>query len=45
MKEILLNSGHKMPMVGTGTNTYGKKDNNYQGELTGNFTELENAIE
>ena len=45
MKEILLNSGYKMPLVGTGTNTYGKKDNNYQGELTGDFTELENAIE
>lgn len=44
MKEILLNSGHKMPIIGTGTNTYGKKDNAYQGELTGNFTELEDAI-
>lgn len=45
MEEILLNSGYKMPMVGTGSNTYGKKDNDYQGELTGDFTELEDAIE
>lgn len=45
MKEILLNSGHKMPIVGTGTNTYGKKDNAYQGEITGDFTELKDAIE
>lgn len=45
MKDILLNSGHKMPIVGTGTNTYGKKDNDYQGEITGDFTELKDAIE
>ena len=45
MKDIQLNSGHKMPIIGTGTNTYGKKDNAYQGELTGDFTVLKNAIE
>lgn len=45
MHDILLNSGHKMPIIGTGTNTYGKKDNDYQGELTGDFTELKDAIE
>lgn len=45
MEDILLNSGHKMPLIGTGTNTYGKKENAYQGELTGDFTELKNAID
>lgn len=44
MKYLLLNSGQKMPIIGTGTNTYGKKDNNYQGELTGDFSELKSAI-
>lgn len=34
-----------MPLLGTGTNTYGKKDNDYNGELNGNFEALENAIE
>ena len=44
MKDIQFNSGYKMPIIGTGTNTYGKEDNAYQGELTGDFSELKNAI-
>ena len=44
MKYIQLNSGHKMPIVGTGTNTYGKKNNDYHAELTTDFSALESAI-
>lgn len=44
MDYILLNSGEKMPIVGTGTNTYGKESNQYSGALTGDFSELEDAI-
>lgn len=45
MEYILLNSGEKMPMVGTGTNTYGKESNKYNGELNGDFSALRSAIE
>lgn len=45
MEYIKLNSGKKMPLVGTGTNTYGKKNNDYNGELNGDFSALESAIE
>lgn len=34
-----------MPILGTGTNTYGKENNEYQGEINGNFSELKDAIE
>lgn len=44
MDYITLNSGEKMPVVGTGTNTYGKEGNQYNGELNGDFSDLENAI-
>lgn len=36
--------GFTLPLVGTGTNTYGKVNNEYQGELNGDFTALESAI-
>lgn len=45
MKYITLANGLKMPLVGTGTNTYGKEGNEYNGELNGNFNALESAIE
>lgn len=45
MEYISLNTGHKMPMVGTGTNTYGKKNNDYQGEILDDIPELRDAIE
>ena len=45
MKEIQFNNGLRMPILGTGTNTYGKENNDYQGELNGNFSALESAIE
>lgn len=34
-----------MPLLGTGTNTYGKVDNDYFGELNGDFSALESAID
>lgn len=45
MEYITLNNGNKMPLVGTGTNTYGKADNDYRGELNNDFSALESAIE
>lgn len=45
MKEVQFNNGLKMPIIGTGTNTYGKENDDYQGELTGDFSALESAIE
>lgn len=45
MKEIQLNNGLRMPIIGTGTNTYGKEKNEYMGELNGDFSALESAIE
>lgn len=44
MEYIKLNSGEKMPIIGTGTNTYGKENNEYRGKLNGDFTALESAI-
>lgn len=45
MEEIKLNNGLRMPILGTGTNTYGKENNEYTGELNGDFSALESAIE
>ena len=45
MEYIKLNSGERMPIVGTGTNTYGKEHNQYRGKLTDDFTALEDAID
>lgn len=45
MEYITLNSGQKMPILGTGTNTYGKENNDYNGKVTGKFPALEDAIE
>lgn len=45
MKTIKLNTGVDIPIVGSGTNTYGKEGNQYSGEINGDTTELESAIE
>lgn len=45
MEYITLNNGKQMPVIGTGTNTYGKVNGDYNGELNGDFSELENAID
>lgn len=44
MEYITLNNGVKMPIVGTGTNTYGKENNEYNGELTNEIPELDSAL-
>ncbi|MEH7249572.1 aldo/keto reductase [Neobacillus niacini] len=45
MDYITLNNGLKMPIVGTGTNTYGKENNEYNGALTNEIPELVSALE
>lgn len=44
MKNITLNNGLEIPIIGSGTNTYGKADNDYFGEYTGDTTEIASAI-
>lgn len=45
MDYVKLNNGIRMPIVGTGTNTYGKENNQYTAELNGDFSALESAID
>ncbi|HWL25605.1 MAG TPA: aldo/keto reductase [Ureibacillus sp.] len=45
MEYITLNNGVKMPIVGTGTNTYGKENNDFNGTLTNEIPELVSALE
>ncbi|CAG9609384.1 aldo/keto reductase [Pseudoneobacillus rhizosphaerae] len=45
MEYITLNNGLKMPIVGTGTNTYGKVSHEYNGALTNEIPELISALE
>lgn len=45
MKKIKLNNGVFIPVVGSGTNTFGKKDNSYNEELRGDTQEMDWAIE
>lgn len=44
MEFAILNTGVKIPLIGTGTNTYGKLDKRYDAEITGDTSELEAAI-
>lgn len=44
MKNIILNNGFEIPVVGSGTNTYGKADKDYYGVINMDTTELESAI-
>lgn len=44
MKYIKLNNNLELPLLGIGTNTFGKIDHNYMGELNYDTTELEYAI-
>lgn len=44
MKEIELNNGVDIPIVGSGTNTYGKEGNQYTGALRGDTEEIDWAI-
>ncbi|WP_339216326.1 aldo/keto reductase [Solibacillus sp. FSL W8-0372] len=45
MEYITLNNGVKMPIVGTGTNTYGKENNEFKGALKNEIPELVSALE
>ena len=44
MEFVTLNNGVEMPILGTGTNTFGKVDGDYFGEVTDDTTELQSAI-
>lgn len=45
MKLVKLNNELEIPVVGSGTNTYGKEDNAFKGELRGDTQEIDWAIE
>ncbi|MGD6801975.1 aldo/keto reductase [Rossellomorea aquimaris] len=45
MEYITLNNGLKMPIVGTGTNTYGKENNDYNGAVKNEIPELLSALQ
>ncbi|MHA6260064.1 aldo/keto reductase family protein [Sporosarcina sp. CAU 1771] len=45
MKYIKLNNGIDIPIIGSGTNTYGKEANQYTGALRGDTQEFDWAIE
>jgi diketogulonate reductase-like aldo/keto reductase len=44
MKFVTLNTGIQLPIIGSGTNTFGKVDRAYMGEINGDTTELQEAI-
>ena len=44
MNTLKLNNGSLIPVVGTGTNTYGKEGNVFMGDITYDTTELQSAI-
>ncbi|XJS10426.1 aldo/keto reductase family protein [Aerococcaceae bacterium WGS1372] len=44
MKYIKLDNGVSIPIIGSGTNTYGKENNDYRGEINNDVTELKSAI-
>lgn len=45
METVKLNNGLEIPIVGSGTNTFGKKNNSYGEELRGDSQEMDWAIE
>jgi diketogulonate reductase-like aldo/keto reductase len=44
MKYLTMNNGIKIPVLGTGTNTFGKENNDFYGEITYDTKELKSAI-
>jgi diketogulonate reductase-like aldo/keto reductase len=44
MKYITMNNGNKIPVLGTGTNTFGKKNRDFNGEINFDLSELLSAI-
>jgi diketogulonate reductase-like aldo/keto reductase len=45
MKYLTMNNGLMIPVLGTGTNTFGKENNSFNGNITGDTKELRSAIE
>lgn len=45
MRYLTMNNGLKIPVLGTGTNTFGKENNNFNGTITYDTKELRSAIE
>lgn len=45
MKYLKMNNGVMIPILGTGTNTFGKENNNFNGVITNDTTELRSAIQ
>lgn len=44
MKTLILNNGQSIPLIGCGTNTYGKENRSYQGAINNDTTEIESAL-
>jgi len=44
MRYLKLNNGFSIPVVGTGTNTFGKEGNVFSGAITYDTRELRSAI-
>ncbi len=44
MKYLTMNNGLKIPQLGTGTNTFGKENNQFSGKITYDTKELSSAI-
>ncbi|MCB5951083.1 aldo/keto reductase [Enterococcus sp. BWT-B8] len=44
METIRLNTGIELPIIGSGTNTFGKENRDYMGKINGDTTEIETAI-
>lgn len=45
MKNLTMNNGLTIPVLGTGTNTFGKENNDFNGKITFDTKELQSAIE
>jgi diketogulonate reductase-like aldo/keto reductase len=45
MKYLTMNNGLMIPVLGTGTNTFGKENGNFNGKITYDTKELRSAIE
>lgn len=45
MKYLIMNNGVSIPVLGTGTNTFGKENNEFNGKITHDTKELRSAIE
>jgi len=45
MRYLAMNNGLKIPVLGTGTNTFGKENNDFYGTITYDTKELRSAIE